>query len=109
METENGQQQQMQLIPDQDYLRERADAMSQVETNIVELGTIFNKLAVMVSEHRDLVTRVEDNVDDANANISLSLNTLTDTLHNLQTNRALFFKILAVLMIFIVFFVIFLA
>jgi len=99
----------MQLIPDQDYLRERADAMSQVETNIVELGTIFNKLAVMVSEHRDLVTRVEDNVDDANANISLSLNTLTDTLHNLQTNRALFFKILAVLMIFIVFFVIFLA
>ena len=109
MESENGQQQQMQLIPDQDYLRERADAMSQVETNIVELGTIFNKLAVMVSEHRDLVTRVEDNVDDAQSNISLSLNTLTDTLHNLQTNRALFFKILAVLVIFIVTFVIFAA
>lgn len=99
----------MQLIPDQDYLRERADAMSQVETNIVELGTIFNKLAVMVSEHRDMVQRVEDNVDDANANINLSLGALTDTLHNLRTNRALFFKILAVLVTFIVFFVIFLA
>lgn len=109
METENGQQQQMQLIPDQDYLRERADAMEQVETNIVELGTIFNKLAVMVNEHKELVQRVEDNVDDANSNISLSLNTLTDTLHNLQTNRALFFKILSVLVIFIVLFVVFLA
>jgi len=109
MESESGQQQQMQLIPDQDYLRERADAMSQVESNIVELGTIFNKLAVMVSEHQDLVQRVEDNVEDANSNISLSLNTLTDTLHNLQTNRALFLKVLSVLVIFIIFFVVFLA
>ena len=109
METENGQQQQMQLIPDQDYLRERADAMSQVDSNIVELGTIFNRLAVMVSEHKELVQRVEDNVDDANSNITLSLNTLTDTLHNLQTNRALFFKILSVLVIFIIGFVVFLA
>ena len=109
METENGQQQLMQLIPDQDYLRERADAMSQVETQMVELGSIFNKLAVMVSEHRDMVQRVEDNVEDANSNISLSLNTLTDTLHNLQTNRALFFKILSVLVVFIILFVIFLA
>ncbi|CAB9518504.1 Syntaxin-5 [Seminavis robusta] len=109
METESGQQQQMQLIPDQDYLRERADAMSQVETQMVELGTIFNKLAVMVSEHRDMVQKVEDDVDDANTNINLSLNTLTDTLHSLQTNRALFFKILAVLVVFIIGFVIFLA
>ena len=109
MESENGQQQQMQLIPDQDYLRERADAMSQVETNIVQLGTIFNRLAVMVSEQKELVTRVEDNVEEANSNINLSLGTLTDTLYNLQTNRALFFKILSVLVVFIVFFVIFLA
>lgn len=109
MEQEGGQQQQMQLIPDQDYLRERADAMEQVESNIVELGTIFNKLAVMVSEHREMVQRVEDNVDDANSNVMLSLNSLTDTLQNLQTNRALFFKILSVLVVFIVFFVIFLA
>lgn len=109
METEGGQQQQMQLIPDQDYLQQRADAMSQVESSIVELGTIFNKLAVMVSEHREMVHRVEDNVDDANTNVMLSLNSLTDTLQNLQTNRALFFKILSVLVVFIVFFVIFLA
>eukprot|EP00980_Cylindrotheca_fusiformis_P030814 scaffold25455_cov152-Cylindrotheca_fusiformis.AAC.4 len=92
MEQESGQDQMMQLIPDQDYLRERADAMEQVESNIVELGTIFNKLAVMVNEHKEMVQRVEDNVDDANATINFSLNTLTDTLTSLQTNRALFLK-----------------
>lgn len=109
MESESGQLRQYQLIPDQDYLRQRADAMSQVESNIVELGTIFQKLAVMVNEHRDMVQRVEDNVEDANTNLNLSLATLTDTLQNLQTNRALMAKVLGILVLFIVMFIIFFA
>lgn len=109
MEQETGQQSQYQLIPDQDYLRQRADAMTQVETNIVELGTIFNKLAVMVNEHRDMVQRVEDNVEDANSNLNLSMATLTDTLQNLQTNRALAAKVLGIVVLFIIMFIIFFA
>jgi len=109
MEQESGQGQMMQLIPDQTYLSERADAMEQVESHIVELGTIFNKLAVMVSEHRDMVQRVEDNVDEANSTINLSLNSLADTLTNLQTNRALFFKVFGILVTFIIMFIIFFA
>ena len=62
MESESGQGQMMQLIPDQNYLRERADVMETVESHMLELGNIFNKLAVMVNEHRDMVQRVEDAV-----------------------------------------------
>lgn len=109
MESQTGQQSQYQLIPDQEYLRQRADAMTQVEGSIVELGTIFNKLAVMVNEHRDMVQRVEDNVDDANANVNLSLATLTDTLQNLQTNRVLAAKVLGIVVLFIIMFIIFFA
>jgi syntaxin 5 len=101
--------QQMQLIPDQDYLQQRADAMSTVETNIVELGTIFNKLAVMVNEHREMVQRVDDNVQDANTNINLSLNVLTDTLTSLRTNRMLALRVFSVLVLFIIAFIIFFA
>ena len=108
MEQESGMLQ-MQLIPDQDYLRERADAMSTVESNIVELGTIFNKLAVMVSEHQELVQRVEDNVEDANATINLSLGVLTDTLTSLRTNRMLALKVFSILVSFIIAFIIFFA
>lgn len=107
LESESGLQ--TQLIPDQDYLRQRADAMSQVESNIVELGTIFNKLAVMVNEHRDMVQRVEDNVDDANTNLNLSMGTLTDALQNLQTNRMLMAKVLGIVVLFIIMFIIFFA
>jgi syntaxin 5 len=109
MEQESSNQQSFQLIPDQTYLRERADAMSTVESNILELGTIFNKLAVMVSEHRDMVQRVEDNVEEANTHINLSMTTLTDTLQNLQTNRALFTKVFGTLVAFIIMFIIFFA
>jgi syntaxin 5 len=75
----------------------------------VELGTIFNKLAVMVNEHREMVQRVEDNVDDANSTINLSLSTLADTFTNLQTNRALFFKVFSIFVVFIISFIIFFA
>lgn len=109
MEEASGQSEMMQLIPDQSYLRERADAMSAVESNIAELGTIFNKLAVMVSEHSEMVQRVEDNVDAANDNITLSMNTLMDTLDNLRSNRQLFFRVMAVLVIFIITFITFFA
>lgn len=109
LDEESGNAQMMQLIPDQNYLRERADAMTTVETNIVELGTIFNKLAVMVNEHREVVQRLEDNVNDASRNINLSMDTLTDTLANLNTNRALFGKIFAIVVVFIILFVTFFA
>eukprot|EP00814_Leptocylindrus_danicus_P017298 CAMPEP_0116044888 /NCGR_PEP_ID=MMETSP0321-20121206/27275_1 /TAXON_ID=163516 /ORGANISM="Leptocylindrus danicus var. danicus, Strain B650" /LENGTH=368 /DNA_ID=CAMNT_0003526085 /DNA_START=15 /DNA_END=1122 /DNA_ORIENTATION=+ len=109
MEAESGNEQMMQLIPDQNYLQERADQMSQVEENIVELGTIFNKLAVMVNEHKEMVQRVEDNVEDANMSIQNSLFTLTNTLESLKTNRALFMKISGVLILFIILFVTFFA
>eukprot|EP00977_Amphora_coffeiformis_P028377 scaffold34940_cov246-Amphora_coffeaeformis.AAC.5 len=108
MEAANGMQS-MQLIPDQDYLQQRADAMSTVESNIVELGTIFNKLAVMVKEHGEMVQRVEDNVEDANTNINLSLNVLTDTLTSLRTNRRLALRVFSALVVFILMFIIFFA
>lgn len=105
MEAENGNEQMMQLIPDQSYLQDRADQMSQVEENIVELGTIFNKLAVMVNEHKDMVQRIEDNAEEANTSIQDSLFQLTSTLESLRTNRALAMKISGILILFVILFV----
>jgi syntaxin 5 len=98
-----------QLIPDQSYLQQRADAMAQVESNIVELGTIFNKLAGLVHEHQEMVQRVDDNVQDSHENVTLSMAALTDTLENLRSNRALALRVGSILVAFIIFFIIFFA
>lgn len=109
MEEESSNQSQLQLIPDQTYLQDRANAMNQVESNIVELGTIFQKLAVMVSEHREMVQRIEDNVEEASSNVELSMAALTDTLSSLRTNRALFLKVFGIIVTFIILFITFFA
>lgn len=100
------QGQQMQLIPDQNYLQERTDAISTINTDIVKLGTIVNELAVVMSEHAELVQRVEDNVAETHSILTMSVNFLTDTLTNLRTNRALAAKVFAILAAFIIFFTI---
>mmetsp|Transcript_9504 Transcript_9504/g.23328 ORF Transcript_9504/g.23328 Transcript_9504/m.23328 type:complete len:397 (+) Transcript_9504:197-1387(+) len=109
MEQESGQDQTMQLIPDQNYLRERADAMQQVESNIVELGAVYNRLATMVHEHKDMVQRVEDNVEETNSMINLGMNQLMETLTNLQSNRGLALKVFSILVVFIISFIVFFA
>jgi syntaxin 5 len=109
MEEENFNQRQLQLIPDQNYLQDRANAMNQVESNIAELGTIFQKLAVMVTEHREMVQRIEDNVEEASSNVELSMAALTDTLTSLRTNRALFLKVFGIIVTFIILFITFFA
>ena len=75
------------------------------ESHIAELGTVFQRLASMVNEHGELVQRVEDNVEDAHDNIHSGINQLTQTLESLRSNKMLAIKIMAVLTVFIVFFV----
>lgn len=41
----------------QEYLEARAQAIEDVESHIVELGQIFNRLATMIAEQRELVER----------------------------------------------------
>ncbi len=52
------QQGQMQLIEQQDaYIEERAEAMDNIHSTIVELGSIFRQLAEMVQEQEEQVVR----------------------------------------------------
>ncbi|GMH48260.1 hypothetical protein TrRE_jg10686, partial [Triparma retinervis] len=106
MEERGGSEMSQLLIPTaNNYLSSRADAVSQIEGHIAELGTVFQRLASMVSEHGELVQRVEDNVEDAHDNIQGGITQLTRTLEGLRSNKMLVMKVMAVLTVFIVFFV----
>uniref|UniRef100_A0A8B9PPB6 t-SNARE coiled-coil homology domain-containing protein n=2 Tax=Apteryx TaxID=8821 RepID=A0A8B9PPB6_APTOW len=50
--------QQLQLINEQDsYIQSRADTMQNIESTIVELGSIFQQLAHMVKEQEETIQR----------------------------------------------------
>jgi syntaxin 5 len=103
--------QQMQLAaPQQDaYLASRAEALQQVERTIAELGGIFQQLATMVAEQGELAVRIDENLEDANANVDNAQAQLLRYLQRISSNRWLVMKIFAVLLAFLVFFVMFVA
>ncbi|TYZ63438.1 hypothetical protein PybrP1_007297 [[Pythium] brassicae (nom. inval.)] len=93
----------------QNYTESRAEAVSQIESHIVDIGQMFGRLATILHEQEDLVRRIDDNVDDTLANVSAGENELLKYLSSLSNNRMLALKVSAILFVFLVFFMFFLA
>lgn len=91
------------------YLTNRAEAMQNVESTIVELGGIFQQLAHMVKEQGEMAVRIDENITETFANVESAQDQLLKYLNNISSNRWLILKIFFVLMIFMVLFVVFLA
>merc|ERR1712111_343838 len=99
---------QMMVTQDNDsYYASRADAMHTIESTIVELGGIFTQLAHMVKEQQEMVTRIDNNIDDTALNVELGHNEILKYFQSVTSNRWLMVKIFGVLIFLI--FVIFMA
>ena len=57
-----GQAVQTPLIPDTTYFESRAEAVSEIEAHIMELGTVFNRLGELVQDQQELTERLHENV-----------------------------------------------
>lgn len=103
-------QHQMHLIDEQDsYIQNRADTMQSIEATIVELGTIFQQLAHMVKEQEEIVQRIDSNVEDAQLNVESAHSELLKYFQSVTSNRWLMIKVFAVLIVFFIIFVVFVA
>lgn len=105
-----GRVQQQQLVPVQDsYMQNRAEALQNVESTIVELSTIFTQLATMVAEQGDIAIRIDENMDESLTNVEGAQNQLLKYLDSISSNRWLILKIFMVLITFLLIFVVFVA
>lgn len=91
------------------YLRNRAETMQNIESTIVELGGIFQQLAHMVKEQEEMVERIDTNVQDAELNIEAAHTQILKYFQSVSSNRWLIIKVFGVLIFFFIFFVVFLA
>ncbi|XP_059574495.1 syntaxin-5 [Alligator mississippiensis] len=102
--------QQLQLIDEQDsYIQSRADTMQNIESTIVELGSIFQQLAHMVKEQEETIQRIDANVEDAQLNVEAAHSEILKYFQSVTSNRWLMVKIFLILIIFFIIFVVFLA
>ncbi|RXN29183.1 syntaxin-5 isoform X1 [Labeo rohita] len=101
---------QLQLIDEQDsYIQSRADTMQNIESTIVELGSIFQQLAHMVKEQEETIQRIDANVEDTQLNVEMAHTEILKYFQSVSSNRWLMIKIFLVLIIFFIIFVVFLA
>ncbi|XP_061581545.1 syntaxin-5a isoform X1 [Cololabis saira] len=101
---------QLQLIDDQDtYIQSRADTMQNIESTIVELGSIFQQLAHMVKEQEETIQRIDANVEDTQLNVEAAHTEILKYFQSVSSNRWLMIKIFLVLIVFFIIFVVFFA
>lgn len=107
---QNDQHNQMQLLEQQDtYIQERADAMENIHSTIVELGSIFKQLAEMVKEQEETVMRIDSNVSETQLNVEAAHTELLKYFKGITSNRWLMIKIFMVILVFFIIFIVFLA
>ncbi|XP_029961975.1 syntaxin-5a isoform X1 [Salarias fasciatus] len=101
---------QLQLIDEQDsYIQSRADTMQNIESTIVELGSIFQQLAHMVKEQEETIQRIDANVEDTQLNVEAAHTEILKYFQSVSSNRWLMIKIFLVLIVFFIIFVVFFA
>lgn len=103
------QQDQLLIEEQMSHYQERSDTMQNIETTIVELGTVFQRLATMVKEQEEQVHRIDSNINDADMNIEAAHGELLKYFQYVSSNRRLLVKIFIVLIVFFIVFIKFLA
>uniref|UniRef100_A0A673MRW7 Syntaxin-5-like n=1 Tax=Sinocyclocheilus rhinocerous TaxID=307959 RepID=A0A673MRW7_9TELE len=91
------------------YIQSRSDTMQNIESTIVELGSIFQQLAHMVKEQEETIQRIDANVEDTQLNVEMAHTEILKYFQSVSSNRWLMIKIFLVLIIFFIIFVVFLA
>ena len=102
-------QEQQQLLPDQSYLQSRADAMSNVEGLIHELGGVMRTLAGMIAEQGEAIEDLEGNVVETHDNVVMGQRELLRYMRSLASNRQLSAKLFGVFFVFAILFIVFFA
>lgn len=89
------------------YLQSRSDAVQNIETTIVELGEMYKRLVTIVGMQEEVTVRIDQNMENTLVNMERGHSELLKYFDTVSSNRWLILKIFAVLIVFLVFFMVF--
>lgn len=106
------QEQQLLLAPPTsnalNYYESRERAVTEVEKTIGELGQLFQRLGTMIASQQELVERIDEDIESAVSNTDRARDVLSQAYEKISSNQGLAMKVSAILIIFVIFFILFL-
>ncbi|KAJ3348957.1 cis-Golgi t-SNARE syntaxin [Entophlyctis luteolus] len=99
-------QQQYSNAASMEYIESRGQAIETIESTIAELGQIYSQFTQILSQQREMVQTIDDNVMDTEVNVINAHNELAKFLERLQGNRWLMIQVFAILVVFFMLFVV---
>ncbi|CAH0513335.1 unnamed protein product [Peronospora belbahrii] len=97
--------QQQQYRPREDA-QMRYNNAAQVESTIVEITGMYTRMATMVAEQGEIISRIDDDMNVAQVNVEAAHGELLKLFNMVQGNRSLILKIFLVLILVIFLFVV---
>lgn len=103
-------EQQLAVRPSEDaYYAQRAEGMVEVQRQVSEVSQLFQRLATLISDQGEVVDGIEQRVDDAATSLVKAEASLTRVEARAQSRWILGFQITAVLLAFLIAFLLFAA
>jgi len=87
----------------------RAEAITSIQQKIGAIASMSQKMTVEVAQQEEAFQRLDADLEDAISNMDDGQEQLLRYFHNISGNRCLILKVFAILIFFVVFFVVFLA
>lgn len=103
------QEQAAALDQTDEYLSSRAQAVEDIEGTIVQLGQMYQRLVHIVGMQEEITLRIDANMDTALDNMDRGHHELLKYYDSISGSRWLILKVFAVLLAFLVFFMVFVA
>ncbi|KAJ6230507.1 syntaxin-5 [Anaeramoeba flamelloides] len=101
----NNHQNQRSTFRNRSYNEARVNVVEEIESTISEIGTVFEKMSSIVESHDHHINWIDQNMDETLYNINQGENELRKYFKSITSNRGLIIKIFAILIIFIIIFV----
>ncbi len=106
--TQQGQEMQLLLAPPAQYFEARERAVNEVESTILELGTLFRRLTTMIQEQGEMVERIDEDIENAVTTVDSAADVLKKAYDAAASNSTLYTKLGTIFALFIIFFTVFL-
>jgi syntaxin 5 len=89
------------------FLENRSQSIRAVERTVEELRGIMTQIAFIARQQDELIVRIDEDINNTQAHVDGAYSELVKYIPKVTGNRALYFKIFAILVVFMVLFLVF--